>query len=80
LLTPVSGTFLINNYKRAVDLLAGHEALETAMTELGIKDVSEFTDRLQEEMEYLEALGTEPEEETYQMEYFKRLVAYMERK
>ncbi|KAJ7884040.1 hypothetical protein B0H13DRAFT_1628808 [Mycena leptocephala] len=73
-------TFLVNNYKQAVELLEGEEALAMSMAQLGIEDVSEFHNRLKEEMEYLQALGKEPEEETNQMEYFNRLVILMGQK
>ncbi|KAF8133486.1 hypothetical protein K438DRAFT_1507353, partial [Mycena galopus ATCC 62051] len=73
-------TFLVNNYKQAIHILDTEEALHTAMLEAGIKDVNEFSDRLKEEMEYLKSLKMEPEEETDQMEYFRRLVVLMEKR
>ncbi|KAJ7937730.1 hypothetical protein B0H13DRAFT_2226465 [Mycena leptocephala] len=72
-------TFLVNNYKQALELLDGAEALAMSMSQLGIQEVSEFHDQLKDEMEYLKGLGKEPEEETNQMEYFKWLVILMER-
>ncbi|KAJ6551057.1 hypothetical protein DFH09DRAFT_1086373 [Mycena vulgaris] len=41
-------------------------ALHVAMAQLGVQDVSEFPERLEQEKEYLNGLGKEPEEETDQ--------------
>lgn len=70
----------MNNYKQALDIQDGSEALATSMAEVGIEDVSEFHSRLKEEMVYLKGLSKEPEEETEQIQYFKGLVTLMERK
>ncbi|KAJ6455997.1 hypothetical protein DFH09DRAFT_1116274 [Mycena vulgaris] len=40
--------------------------LHVAMAQLGVQDVSEFPERLEQEKEYLNGLGKEPEEETDQ--------------
>ncbi|KAJ7303803.1 hypothetical protein DFH08DRAFT_985980 [Mycena albidolilacea] len=72
-------TFLVNNYKQAIEILDTEEPTLAAIKESGIQDVSEFQSRLQEEMEYLRGLSKEPDEETDRLEYYRRLVALMER-
>ncbi|KAJ6597738.1 hypothetical protein DFH09DRAFT_904088 [Mycena vulgaris] len=73
-------TFLINNYKQAVEILNGEGALYTAMAGSGIQNVSEFSERLEQEKAYLKKLEKEPEEETDQMEYLNRLVKLMDKR
>ena len=75
----LSGTFLVNNYKQALELIDGEEALWKAMDDMGVNDTAEFDERLQEEREYLMGLGKEPEEETDQMEYVQRLAKLLEK-
>ncbi|KAJ7885489.1 hypothetical protein B0H14DRAFT_3082271 [Mycena olivaceomarginata] len=72
-------TFLVNNYKQAIEILEMEEPTLAAIKESGIQDVSEFQSRLKEEMEYLRGLSKEPDEETDRLEYYRRLVALMER-
>ncbi|KAJ7712387.1 hypothetical protein B0H14DRAFT_2645298 [Mycena olivaceomarginata] len=72
-------TFLVNNYKQAIEILDTEEPTLAAIKESGIQDVSEFQSRLKEEMEYLRGLSKEPDEETDRLEYYRRLVALMER-
>ncbi|KAJ7671816.1 hypothetical protein B0H14DRAFT_3538139 [Mycena olivaceomarginata] len=72
-------TFLVNNYKQAIEILETEEPTLAAIKESGIQDVSEFQSRLKEEMEYLRGLSKEPDEETDRLEYYRRLVALMER-
>ncbi|KAJ7782095.1 hypothetical protein B0H14DRAFT_3095744 [Mycena olivaceomarginata] len=71
-------TFLVNNYKQAIEILETEEPTLAAIKESGIQDVSEFQSRLKEEMEYLRGLSKEPDEETDRLEYYRRLVALME--
>lgn len=74
------GTFLVNNYMQAVEILDGEAALHVVMAQLGVQDVSEFPERLEQEKEYLNGLGKEPEEETDQMEYLNRLIKLMDKR
>jgi len=68
-------TFLLNNYKQALEILnSGPQALAQAMLDLGIPDESVFEVWLEEEQAYLQGLQKEPEEETLQMEYWQKLV------
>ncbi|KAJ6448968.1 hypothetical protein C8R47DRAFT_999342 [Mycena vitilis] len=67
-------TFLVNNYKQALDLIDLNESLQYAMDQAGITGPDVFVERLKQEMEYLKNLSKEPDEETDQMEYYQRLV------
>jgi hypothetical protein len=68
-------TFLLNNYKQALNILeSGPQALTQAMSDLGIADGSVFEVWLEEERAYLQGLQREPDEETLQMEYWQKLV------
>lgn len=69
-----SGDFLINNYKQALQVIAGQDVLEKQMRERNIVDISIFQQWLKEEQEYLTNLSREPLEETLQMEYYQKLV------
>jgi hypothetical protein len=70
-----SATFLYNNYKQALDILAdGSTTLPQAMYDLGVTDRHVFHEWLEEEKTYLKRLQKEPEEETLQMEYWQKLV------
>jgi hypothetical protein len=72
---PSLATFLLNNYKQALDILkSGPKALTRAMMDLHISDVSVFETWLAEEWEYLQGLCKELEVETLQMEYWQKLV------
>jgi len=71
----LTATFLLNNYKKALEILdSGPQALTQAMSDLGIHDESVFEVWLEEERAYLQGLQREPEEETLQMEYWQKLV------
>lgn len=63
----------MNNYKQALKILAGENALQEAMKARGIKG-QDFTQWLIDEKEYLVALGKEPAEETLQLDYFQKLL------
>ena len=70
-----SATFLLNNYKQALDILDdGPRALKQAMLDLNISDEKVFEDWLEEKKAYLQGLRAEPQEETLQMEYWQKLV------
>ncbi|KAG6809956.1 hypothetical protein H0H92_013921 [Tricholoma furcatifolium] len=69
------GTFLVNNYRQALDLLSGLPALQKAMEGQGIAGPEVFAEWLQEEKAYLQSLSKEPEEETLEMDYYQRLVS-----
>ena len=70
------GTFLVNNYKQALNILANAPpTLENAKKELGVTDNSVFEKWLLEEREYLQGLKLEPQEEVLEMEYCQRLFA-----
>ncbi|KAJ7281137.1 hypothetical protein C8J57DRAFT_1433838 [Mycena rebaudengoi] len=71
---PNLSTFLINNYKEALKILEGEEALHFTMDQAGISGVHEFQERLDAELEYLKGLRREPEEINDKMEYYERLV------
>ncbi|TFK59396.1 hypothetical protein BDN72DRAFT_780810, partial [Pluteus cervinus] len=70
--------FLVNNYKQALEILAGETEFKRACEAQGISDVSVFPQWLAEEMEYLTSLKKEPEEETLQMTYLEKLVKLYE--
>ncbi|KAJ7670822.1 hypothetical protein DFH06DRAFT_981090 [Mycena polygramma] len=67
-------TFLVNNYKQAIELIDLDESLQYAMDQAGITGPEVFVERLKQEMDYLKNLSKEPDEETDQMEYYQRLV------
>ncbi|KAF9037083.1 hypothetical protein BJ165DRAFT_1353764, partial [Panaeolus papilionaceus] len=69
-------TFLVNNYKQALDIIATEESLLSQMKAQGIADENVFSLWLKEEQEYLENLKREPQEETVKMEYWQSLVNY----
>lgn len=73
------GTFLVNNYKQAIEMLDKEEALEYAMEQAGVTEAI-LVSRLDEEKAYLDALSKEPEVETDQMEYYQQLVNLSDRK
>ena len=70
----VPGTFLVNNYKQAVEIIESEEALRFAMDAAGISGGEEFVSRRAEEEAYLRGLSKEPAVETQAMEYYQRLV------
>ncbi|KAJ7195687.1 hypothetical protein GGX14DRAFT_537230 [Mycena pura] len=71
-------TFLVNNYKQAVQILGTVDALYASMDQLGIQDLAEFHSRIEEETVYLKALGHDLEENTDEIDYLKRLITLME--
>jgi len=70
----MTGSFLLNNYKQALGILAGEEALVQAMQDLHIADRCVFKRWLSEEQEYLKGLVAEPVAETLEMEYYQGLL------
>ncbi|KAJ7312736.1 hypothetical protein DFH08DRAFT_973256 [Mycena albidolilacea] len=73
-------SFLVNNYKQALDILDLQDSLEFAMAQAGIDGPEVFEERLKQEPEYLKKLTKEPKEETDQMEYYQRLVNLAEQR
>ncbi|KAK7047994.1 hypothetical protein R3P38DRAFT_3306983 [Favolaschia claudopus] len=73
-------TFLINNYKQALEILGLEASLKFAMQQAGIPDKDVFKERLKMEDEYLRKLIKEPEEETDQMEYYRRITVMEEKR
>ncbi|KAF8169293.1 hypothetical protein K438DRAFT_1909518 [Mycena galopus ATCC 62051] len=72
-------TFLVNNYKQAVNILDTEKSVKYAMTQAGVTEEMMKT-RLEEEKAYLDGLSVEPEEETDQMEYYQQLVNLQDRR
>ncbi|KAJ7828578.1 hypothetical protein B0H14DRAFT_3088219 [Mycena olivaceomarginata] len=66
-------TFLVNNYKQALEQIDLEDSLKFAMDQAGISGPEVFEERLKQEQEYLRGLSKEPEAETDQMEYYTRL-------
>ncbi|KAJ7737219.1 hypothetical protein B0H14DRAFT_2408192 [Mycena olivaceomarginata] len=73
-------TFLVNNYKQALEQIDLEDSLKFAMDQAGISGPEVFEERLKQEQEYLRGLSKEPEAETDQMEYYTRLVHLASRK
>ncbi|KAJ7730827.1 hypothetical protein B0H14DRAFT_2409539 [Mycena olivaceomarginata] len=73
-------TFLVNNYKQALEQIDLEDSLKFAMDQAGISRPEVFEERLKQEQEYLRGLSKEPEAETDQMEYYTRLVHLASRK
>ncbi|KAG6851742.1 hypothetical protein C0991_006578, partial [Blastosporella zonata] len=69
-----SSLFLVNNYRQALEILAGHDALHKTMVNQGIASTDVFYQWLEEEQFYLTSLAKEPIQETTGMEYYQRLV------
>ncbi|KAG6887198.1 hypothetical protein C0992_000143 [Termitomyces sp. T32_za158] len=69
-------TFLVNNYRQALTLLAGEDTLRKMMEDQGIAGTQVFHEWLAEERNYLMSLSKEPIEETLQMQYYQKLVNY----
>jgi hypothetical protein len=74
------GTFLVNNYKQALEQIDLEDSLKFAMDQAGISGPEVFEEQLKQEQEYLQGLSKEPEAETDQMEYYTRLVHLASRK
>ncbi|KAJ7816298.1 hypothetical protein B0H14DRAFT_2374708 [Mycena olivaceomarginata] len=73
-------TFLVNNYKQALEQIDLEDSLKFAMDQAGISGPEVFEERLKQEQEYLRDLSKEPEVEIDQMEYYTRLVHLVSRK
>ncbi|KAG6809366.1 hypothetical protein H0H92_000527 [Tricholoma furcatifolium] len=68
--------FLVDNYRQALHLLAGEDALQKTMQDQGIAGTHIFHEWLEEERTYLKSLASEPIEETTEMDYYQKLVNY----
>ncbi|KAF7785028.1 hypothetical protein Agabi119p4_1193 [Agaricus bisporus var. burnettii] len=66
--------FLVNNYKQALQIIAGEKDLYDAMRRAGITDAGVFHGWLKEEREYLRGRSKEPEVETLHIDYYRALV------
>ena len=69
------GTFLLNNYKQALEILDTRSAVDSALLKVGAQNMDVVKDWLKEEEEYLRGLSKEPLEETLEMEYYKLLLS-----
>ena len=67
-------TFLLNNYKQALQILDTKPVVVATLGNLGADNPEVVKLWLQEEDEYLRGLSKEPLEETLEMEYYKMLV------
>lgn len=65
---------MVENYKQALEILAGEAQFKRSMEDSGIKDTATFSQWLNDEREYLKSLSKEPIHETLQMEYYQKLV------
>lgn len=63
----------MNNYKQALKILKGEEALQELMKTHNIGSMDVFRMWLDEEREYLSTLSKEPPEETHVMDYWVKL-------
>ncbi|KAF9035953.1 hypothetical protein BJ165DRAFT_1509152 [Panaeolus papilionaceus] len=63
-------TFLLNNYKQALDILSTKDEVMNTLKKLGAESGKVVEGWLKEEEEYLSNLKREPAEETMEMEYF----------
>ncbi|KAK1220387.1 hypothetical protein PQX77_016845 [Marasmius sp. AFHP31] len=70
---PNLSTFLVNNYKQALEILNSRGALLVAMQELGVKSFAEFPDWLKKEEAYLQGLKAQPQGEALEIKYFQKL-------
>jgi hypothetical protein len=68
------GTFLLNNYKQALEILDTRSAVNDALVKVGCQDMAMVKEWLKEEERYLRGLSKEPLEETLEMEYYKLLL------
>jgi hypothetical protein len=64
----------VNNYKQALDTLAGELAFQKQMEDQQITSTDTFETWLSEERAYLVGLKREPLQETLQMEYWQKLL------
>lgn len=65
--------FIYNNYKQALGILQGRDAVAKGMKEAGIVNSDTFYSWLTEEGVYLRSLQKTPARETLEMEYFLKL-------
>lgn len=72
--TSRTGLSICNNYHQALEILDEAPTLARAMDELGIEDPHQFEEWQMEQKDYLEGLAKEPADETWQMEYLKKLL------
>ncbi|KAJ3558766.1 hypothetical protein NP233_g11436 [Leucocoprinus birnbaumii] len=70
----LSSTFLVNNYKQALNIIAGEATLIASMREHNIENPEVFKEWLAEEREHLQGLSKEPIQETLEMDYYLHLV------
>jgi hypothetical protein len=68
------GTFLLNNYKQAIEILDTRSVVSSALVKVGAQDMAMVKHWLKEEEEYLRGLSKEPLEETLEMEYYMLLL------
>lgn len=68
------GTFLLNNYKQALEILDTRSAVNLALAKAGAHDMATVKEWLKEEDDYLRGLSKESLEETLEMEYYKLLL------
>ncbi|KAF8814645.1 hypothetical protein BYT27DRAFT_7081332, partial [Phlegmacium glaucopus] len=66
--------FLVNNYKQALDILKGEVAFCEQMHNQVVADTSVFVGLLADERAYLVGLKREPLQETWQIEYWQKLI------
>jgi hypothetical protein len=71
-----AATFLLNNYRQALDLLQTKPAVIAALEKLGATDAMAVEGWLCEEGAYLRGLSKEPLQETSEMEYYTTLVKF----
>lgn len=64
------GTFLVNNYKQALDILSTASASPSQFP----SDTS-FEKWLEEEYQYLSSRASTPPDEEWRIEYYKKLIA-----
>ena len=68
------GTFLLNNYRQALEILDMRSAVNLALVKVGAMDMLTVKEWLKEEEEYLRGLSKELLEEMLEMEYYKLLL------
>lgn len=74
-----TGTFLVNNYKQAIEIIDKEGSLRQAMEQAGITE-DMLKQHLEDEKTYLDKLSKEPAIETDQMEYYQQLVNLNDRR
>lgn len=71
-----TASFLLNNYRQALDLLQTKPVVLAALEKLGGTDTAVVEGWLCEEGDYLRGLSKEPLEETWEMEYYTAVVKF----